>query len=197
MARKSWLLAVAVALLPAFCGAQGVGQKPYRIPLEGSPSTGPLDAPVTIVEFVDYQSEACRSAASALGKVLEARQGKIRLAIKYLPGASLDAHLAAKAALAAGAQGKFREMHERLLAPGATLDRDGLVRAAKGVGLDRQRFEAALDGTRHLEQVEQDKALAAALGVKEAPAFFVNGRRLAGVADLQAAVDGELAGAKP
>ena len=200
MRKMTWILVVAALALPALCGAQDAGQRQYSIPLEGSPIAGPADAPVTIVEFVDFQSPACQAAAPTLGKILEAYQGKVRLAIKNLPGNSLDSHVAAKAAIAAGAQGKYWEMHDLLLAPGAQSDRDGLVRMATKLGLDIKSFEADLDGARHVERLEQDKALAAAMKISETPAFFINDRRFAGTADfasLKAAIDEELARAKP
>jgi protein-disulfide isomerase len=200
MKRMTWILVVAALALPALCGAQDVGQRQYAIPLEGSPATGQAGAPVTIVEFVDFLSPACQAAAPTLGKILEAYQGKIRLAIKNLPGNSLESHVAAKAAIAAGAQGKYWEMHDLLLASGAQSDRDGLVKMAAKLGLEIKSFEADLDGARLVERLEQDKALAAAMKISETPAFFINDRRFAGTPDLaslRAAIDEELASTKP
>jgi protein-disulfide isomerase len=195
----AWILAMAALVLPAVGRAQDIGQKLYRIPLEGSPSTGPADAQVTIVEFIDFMSPACQTAAPTVRKIQEAYQGKIRLVIKYLPGKSRESHDAAEASLAAGAQDKYWQMHDLLLAPGAKFDRDGLVGMATRLGLDLKRFAADLDGVRHVERLEQDKSLAAAMNVAETPAFFLNGRKLAGKADfasLKTAIDEELGRAK-
>lgn len=199
MCKMTWILVVATLALPALCGAQDAGQKPYRIPMEGSPSTGPVDAPVTIVEFIDFQSPRCQAAAPGLRKLLETLQEKIRLVIKNMPGASPESHSAAKASLAAGVQGKYWEMHDLLLAPGAQLDREGFVRMAAQLGLDAGRFAADLDGTRLVERLEQDKALVAAMKLSETPTFFLNGRRVTGGSDfasLKAMIDEELARAK-
>ena len=171
----------------------------YRVPIDGSPVKGPADALVTIVEFIDFQSPDCQAAAPVLRKVMETYPGKIRLVVKHLPNKNRDSHIAAKASLAAAAQGKYWEMHDLLLVPGARLDRDGFVRMAEQLGLDVTRFATDLDGVRHMERLEQDKALAVSLRVSETPTFYLNGREVAGdrdLASLKAAVDEEVARAQ-
>lgn len=104
-------------------------------------------------------------------------------------------HLAAEASLAAGDQGKYWEMHELLLERGTRLDRDGLVQKAAQLGLDLKRFTADLDGMKHREQIERDKALAVSINLYETPTFFINGRKVVGNRDfdyLKRVVDEEL-----
>ena len=108
-------------------------------------------------------------------------------------------HIAAEASLAAADQGKCWEMHDLLLAPGARLDRDGLVQAAAKLGLDVKRFAADLDGMKHKELIERDKALAVSINLYETPTYFINGRKVVGNRDfdfLKKVIDEELARAK-
>ncbi len=105
-------------------------------------------------------------------------------------------HIAAQASLAAGEQGKYWEMHDLLLAPGARLDRDGLVQMAAKLALDVKRFAADLDGMKHRELIERDKALAVSIDLYETPTYFINGRKVVGNRDfdyLKKIVDEELA----
>ena len=108
-------------------------------------------------------------------------------------------HIAAEASLAAGEQGKYWEMHDLLLAPGARLDRDGLVQMAAKLGLDVKRFAADVDGMRHKELIERDKALAVSINLYETPTYFISGRKVVGNRDfeyLKAIIDEELARAR-
>ena len=105
-------------------------------------------------------------------------------------------HIAAEASLAAGDQGKYWEMHDLLLERSPKLDRTSLVTYAAELGLDVRRFAADLDGMRHRELVERDKALAVALDLFETPVYFINGRKVVGNRDLaylSAIVEEELA----
>lgn len=200
MRRLTWILAVAALMFPVLCGAQEAILQPHPIPLEGSPSTGPADAPVTLVEFLDFQSPPCQAAAPVVRKVLESHPGKVRFVIKYLPNPARESHVAIIAALSAGVQGKYWEMHDLLLEPGARYDRDSLERMAARLGLDGPRFTADIVSMRHVERLEQDKMLALRLHLAETPVFFINNRRVAGAVDftsLKAAIDKELARAKP
>lgn len=90
------------------------------------------------------------------------------------------ARLAAEAALAAGEQGKYWEMHDLLLERSPKLDRTSLVGYAAELGLDIRRFAADLDGMRHREAIDRDLALAAENDLYETPVFFVNGRKVVG-----------------
>jgi len=101
--------------------------------------------------------------------------------VKNMPYKYRDyARLAAEAALAAGEQGKYWEMHDLLLERSPKLDRTSLVGYAAELGLDIRRFAADLDGMRHREAIDRDLALAAENDLYETPVFFVNGRKVVG-----------------
>jgi protein-disulfide isomerase len=105
----------------------------------------------------------------------------VRFVVKNMPYKYRDySHIAAEASLAAGDQGKYWEMHDALLAPGARLDRDGRVQAAAKIGLDVKRFAADLDAMKHKELIERDNALAVSIDLYETPTYFINGRKVVG-----------------
>jgi len=108
-------------------------------------------------------------------------------------------HIAAEASLAAADQGKYWELHDLLLERGARLDRDALVQLAARLGLDVKRFAADLDGMKHKDLIERDKALAVAIDLYETPTYFINGRKVVGNRDfdyLKNVIDEELARVK-
>jgi protein-disulfide isomerase len=120
--------------------------------------------------------------------------------VKNMPYKYRDySHGAAEASLAAGDQGKYWEMHDLLLAPGTRLDRDGLMQLAARLGLDVKRFAADVDGMKHKDLIERDKALAVSINLYETPTYFINGRKVVGNRDfdyLKGIIDEELARAK-
>jgi protein-disulfide isomerase len=108
-------------------------------------------------------------------------EGKIRLVIKNYPYKYRDySHIAAEAALAAGDQGKYWEMHDILLDRSPKLDRNSLVQYAEELGLDMQRFVSDLDSMKHKALIEQDKELAFSLDLYNTPTYFINGRKVIG-----------------
>jgi predicted DsbA family dithiol-disulfide isomerase len=113
-------------------------------------------------------------------QVLREYQGKIRLVIKYYPYRYRHfSYLAAQAAEAAKAQGKFWAMHDIMLET-KKLDRESLIQHAKTIGLDVPRFTKDLDSEKYRERVEQDVALARSLDFYQTPTFVINGRVLVG-----------------
>lgn len=107
--------------------------------------------------------------------------GKVRLVIKNYPYKYRDyARLAARASLAAAEQGKYREMHDLLIANSPKLDRASLLGYARQLGLDLKRFTEAVDGTRHDAAIDRDLALAASLDLYNTPTYYINGRRVVG-----------------
>jgi protein-disulfide isomerase len=131
---------------------------------------GSEKSPVTVMVFSDFESFPCARSAAVAAGILESNRD-VRLIFKHAPAASSpNAQLAHEAALAAGAQGKFWEMHDALFANQQHLNRADLVRYARQA-VDRHTYRAA---------IERDLAEARALGVTTAPTFFVNGRRLGG-----------------
>lgn len=109
------------------------------------------------------------------------------------------AHVSAEAALAAGDQGKFWEMHELLLKMSPKLDRDSLIKYAQQLGLDVKKFTESMDKKKNAARIEKDKKLALDLDLYETPAFFINGRKLTGDRPYSAfkkIIDEELKGGK-
>ena len=157
-------------------------------------------APITILVFSDFESFPCARSASVIDGFLQQTRD-IRVIFKHAPAASNpNALLAHEAALAAGAQGKFWEMHDVLFENQTHLTRADLLGYAKSLGIDLAAFERALDNHTYRPIVERDLAEAAGLGVTTTPTFFVNGRRLVGpqgCASLGAVIESLLAGIPP
>lgn len=108
-------------------------------------------------------------------------KGKVRLVIKNYPYKYRDySHMAAEAALSAGDQGRYWEMHDMLLKNSPKLDRDSLLLYAKEIGLDMKAFTGSLDRMKHSALIERDKRLAVDLGLYSTPTFFINGRKIVG-----------------
>ncbi|MBU4117290.1 MAG: thioredoxin domain-containing protein [Proteobacteria bacterium] len=124
-------------------------------------------------------------------------KGKIRLVIKNYPYKYRDySHIAAEATLAAGAQGKYWEMHHLLLVRGTKLDRKSLIGHAAKLGLNVQQFTADLDSMKHGNEIERDKKLALDLDLYNTPTYFINGRMVIGnrpYEHLKKIIDEELA----
>jgi len=173
----------------------------YQIPVAGFPSIGPEDAPITIVEFSDYQCPYCtRWHEETYGPLLEAYPGKIRFVYRNFPlGFHQNAMLSAQAALCAGDQDQYWAYHDRLFAEkdlinnaeGSTLEAAAYVEFAGDLGLDTGAFETCLTEEKYRQSVEDDVAFAASLptengepAVGGTPTFFINGQRLVGAYPL-------------
>jgi protein-disulfide isomerase len=190
-------LAEAEAAQPGVLARPDAAQR-YAVPT-GAPGFGPADAPVVIVEFIDYQCPYCRKAhAEIIPAVREQYAADVRVEIRQLP---LEIHpaaaAAARAALAAGEQGKFGEFHDALFAD----DRQGslgfstFMSIAEELGLDLERFERDFQTRAVGDLLAADVLLARRLGVHGTPGFFVNGRYVDGarhVATFTEMVDEEL-----
>jgi protein-disulfide isomerase len=152
------------------------------------PSRGPADAPVTIVEFSDFQCPFCARATPVLKQVEERYAGKVRRVFRDLPLTNIhkEAAGAAEAGTCANEQGKFWELHDALFAEQASLLPAEIKRAASKLGLDATAFAACLDSGRHRPEWQQDAAEAASYGLTGTPAFFVNGRLLSGAQPFEA-----------
>jgi protein-disulfide isomerase len=158
-----------------------------NIPTAGSPSRGPANAPVTLVEFSDFQCPYCSLAVAKLNAVLDAYPGKIKLIFKEFP---LDTHsqaaFAAVAAIAAHRQGKFWPMHDAMFANRRDLSRPVIMALARKTGLDMNRFLADLDAPETKKAVERDIDDGDRAVVEGTPTVFVNGRKYNGSLDLPA-----------
>jgi protein-disulfide isomerase len=164
-------------------------------PGPSAPSRGQSHAPVTIVEFSDFQCPYCKRAASMLADVQKQHGDAVRVVWRNFPlPYHKNAHLAALAALAAKEQGRFWEMHDKLFANQdalAAATRATLDGYAKELGLDVARFDAALDGGKLEKEVNAD-VLAGGPLVQGTPTLFVNGHKLTNPGLLAQVVDSEL-----
>jgi len=169
------------------------------LPVEDDGRTlGPAGAPVTLIEFSDYQCPYCARAALTLVDVRARYGDKLRIVFRDMPLRSIhpNAAKAAEAAACAKDQGKFWEMNEHLFAHQGELDPEGLKRQAAEIDLDGARFAECLDSGRKAAGVSSDADLGADLGITGTPAFILNGRLLSGAlsADRFAElIDAELA----
>jgi Na+/H+ antiporter NhaA len=154
---------------------------------------GPNSAPVTLVEYGDYECPYCGQAEVVVRELLDEFGDQLRYVWRHLPlnDVHLNAQMAAEATEAAHAQGAFWPMHDRLLAAQDELTARDLKRHAEELGLDVERFWDELRHREHSDRVAEDVASADTSGVAGTPSFFVNGRRHRGaydVATLSAAV---------
>jgi protein-disulfide isomerase len=152
---------------------------------------GPEDAPVTLVEYGDYECPYCGQAEVVIRELLDSFGDDLRYVWRNLPLNDVHEHaqMAAEAAEAAAAQGKFWEMHDKLLDHQGELQPDDLGRYAEEIGLDMDRFWDDLHNRRHAARVAEDVASADASGVVGTPTFFINGKRHQGAYDVQTLTD--------
>ncbi|MBF0138449.1 MAG: thioredoxin domain-containing protein [Magnetococcus sp. DMHC-1] len=161
--------------------------KAPRIPIKGPEdlSKGPANAPVTIVEFSDFQCPYCRNIQATLSKIFEQYPDKIRLVFRHYP---LPSHpLAAKAAEAAqcaAEQGAFWAFHDALFATDADPEIPFLKEMAAKQKLDTAKFDQCLTSGKHAARIQSDLAEGENLGVNGTPAFFINGIPLVGARPL-------------
>jgi protein-disulfide isomerase len=165
------------------------------ISVDDDPVRGPASAPVTIVEFTDFQCPSCAAMQPILEEVLNAYGAKVRLVVRDFPLAMHpNARKAAEAANAAKEQGKFFEYAALLLKRQSALDVPSLKKYASELGLDRTRFDAALEGGKYAAEVKHDMDDGEAYGIDSTPAIFVNGvvLREMSVEALRALIDRSL-----
>jgi protein-disulfide isomerase len=147
---------------------------------------GPADAKVTIVEFSDFQCPFCSRAADVAHKVKEKYSDKVRFVFRQFPlSFHQNAHEAAEAALAANAQGKFWEYHDKLFENQKALDRPSLEKYAKESGLDVVAFKKALDAKTYAATVDAEMKLGEEAAVDGTPTMFLNGARVANPTDFE------------
>lgn len=146
---------------------------------DDDPALGAPDAPVTVVMFSDFQCPACAAVHPVLKSVIAGYGDKVRFVVRDFPLQMHDhAFLAAQAANAANAQGKFFEYADLLYNNQNSLDAAGLKQLATKAGLDRTRFDAELDGGKYAEEVRHDMAAGQKLGINGTPTIFVNGVKI-------------------
>jgi Na+/H+ antiporter NhaA len=148
---------------------------------------GPDAAPVTLVEYGDYECPYCGQAEIVVRELLDSFGDELRYVWRHLPLSDVhpDAQMAAEAAEAAGAQGAFWDMHDVLLDHQDELSPPDLGRHAERLGLDVERFWDELRRRRHAPRIADDVASADASGVAGTPTFFINARRHQGAYDIE------------
>ena len=174
---------------------------PYRAPRQQveakGPSRGPATAPITIVEFSDFECPYCSRAEETVSEVMRVYGDKIRVVYRDLPLPNhKNAPKAAEAAHCAGEQGKYWEMHAKLFANQRALEVPALKGYAKDLKLDQAKFDKCLDSGATAAIVEESRRVGNEAGVNGTPAFFVNGVLISGAQPFDAfkeVIDAELA----
>lgn len=167
---------------PPVAEAALVTEDSWKITSEG--------AKVTIVEFLDFECEACRAAHPAVQEILQKYQGQITYVVRNFPNHN-NSVLAIKAAEAAGEQGKYWEMYnilfERQLEWGEKQESqaEAFLSYAQELGLDMQAFQASLESDKYLDAIAAEKQAALDLGVEATPTFYINGTKLVGVQSVR------------
>lgn len=158
-------------------------EHPLRDPVSDEDwSRGPADAPVTLVEYMDYECPHCQAAYPEIEEVLRAEAGKVRFVARHFPVESSHprALAAALAAEAAGRQGKFWQMHAQLFEHPGKLDEADLRRFARALGLDLARFDADRADESLARKIQQQKRQGIRSGVNGTPTLYLNGLRYDG-----------------
>jgi protein-disulfide isomerase len=156
--------------------------------------SGPDDAPVTLVEYGDFECPHCGAAYPIVEGVRRRMGARLRFVFRHFPLKEMHPHAmhAAEAAEAAGAQGKFWPMHGMIFEHQDALEDADLVRYAKALHLDGKRFTSELDSEARAERIREDIRSGIRSGVNGTPTFFINGVRYDGsweASDLLAALE--------
>ena len=170
----------------------------YKIAIDGQPSKGNEKAAVTLVEFTDYQCPSCAKTQPALERLVAEYGDRVRLVVRDYPlNQHKEAQKAAEAAEAAREQGKYWEYTSLLFQNQSALQVDKLKEYATRVGLDRVKFDAALDSGKFADSVHRDLHDGDRAGVAGTPTIFLNGRRVTDISyeGLKAAVEAALGAA--
>jgi protein-disulfide isomerase len=174
--------------------------KRYTVSTDGAPAIGPESAPVTIVEFSDFQCPFCGRVNPTLKQIEEEYGDQVRIVFKHQPlhfhAKAPAAHVAAEAA---HRQGKFWEMHDKIFADQKQMSPEKYEEYAAEIGLDLDQFRKDVASTEVKQRIDADKKEAAKLGSSGTPGFFINGLNLRGAKPLEAfkeVIDKELASKK-
>jgi protein-disulfide isomerase len=153
---------------------------------DGSPAKGPVGAPVTLIEFSDFECPFCSRVVPAVDQAIATYGDQVRVVFRQFP---LNIHprapKAAEASLCAADQGKFWEMHDAMFAAQRELAVEQLKARAAGLGLDAAQFDSCLDSGKHAAKVAADMADGQKAGVSGTPAIFVNGRFINGAVPFE------------
>jgi len=186
MARvRVYTLRVAAGLLLAGWAASAGAQDAPRFTVDPAMTRGPAAAPVTIVEWSDYECPFCKRAQEILHRLQGEFPDTVRFVFKDFPLRSHpNAMPAALAARCAGAQGRYWEYHDLLFVGQPDLSRDDLIGYARRLGLDASAFTECLDSARFRDAVLADQREGREAGVRATPTFFINRRKVEGALPL-------------
>ena len=178
-------------------GAEILLQPPrFEVPGPMDLARGKADAPITLIEFSDFECPYCRRAQSTLQAVEKLYGDKVRFVFRHYPlPFHPQAPKASEASQCAADQNKFWPYHDALFTDGASLSLADLKKLAGTLGLDQAKFDQCLDSDQHKGRIAEDSAVGRDLGVTGTPTFFVNGVRLVGAIPLeefQKTIDREL-----
>jgi protein-disulfide isomerase len=193
---------------PAAAAQSAAAQTPqkttrYKVDDGGNPALGPNNAPITIIEFSDYQCPYCRQWYSEVyQRLLQTYPDKIRFVYRDFPLSSIhpEAEAAAEAADCAGEQGRYYDFHDKLFSGEVELSSAAYTQYAQELGLDQVKFKDCVSSQRFKNEVTADYQSAANLGVRSTPTFFINGIPLIGAQPFEAfqeVIDKELSGTLP
>lgn len=158
----------------------------FAVDLGGAPTKGPAGAPVTIVEFADFECPYCGRVVPALQQVAETYGDKVRIAFRDFPLPNHSkAPKASEAAACAADQGQFWPMYEKLFAAGGRLEVIDLKRYAIDLGLDSAAFYECLDSGRKAAAIAKSVDAGQELGIGGTPAFYINGRLITGAVSFE------------
>ncbi len=165
--------------------------------LGGRPAIGPESAPVTLVEFSDFQCPYCSTMAANLHKIIEKYGKQVRLVFRNFPLTQIHANAqrAAEAGYCAAENGRFWEMHDLMFKSQDKLSEADLKAKASSLTLDEKTFSDCLTSGRHAAKVKEDLTEGLRLGVSGTPALFINGRPMPGsqsIEDISKMIDEEL-----
>ena len=160
-------------------------EEPVKVPVAGAPVTWPADAPITIVEFSDFQCPYCIQAVPEIEALLKVYPKQVKLIFKQFPlEIHSDAYRAATAALSAQKQDKFWEMHYALFAHHDNLSMESILHIAQDLKLDMTRFRKDMDSKDIHDTIARDLADGTQAGVEGTPTIFINGQRYNGRIEL-------------
>jgi protein-disulfide isomerase len=153
-------------------------------------SIGPSDAPITIVEYGDYECPDCFNAVPVIEEVRKILGDRLRFVFRHFPLNSIHPHASAAAdvAEAAAEQGKFWEMHYALFRHQKELAEIDLGHLALNLGLEIYKFESSRNQQRHFGRIASDQESGVRSGVKGTPTLFINGRKYDGPMNARAIV---------
>jgi len=174
----------------------------YKVPVDDDPSIGPADAPITLIEFSDYQCPFCTKWNNEVyARLLKEYSGRIRFVYRDLPLVIHgDAQSAAEAADCAGEQGAYWKFHDALFSEKYGLGLDAYRKYAADLGLNADALIACVNEGRYTAEVNADASFAESLGVSSTPTFFINGIAVVGAQPysvFKQVIDLELAGKIP